>query len=231
MLTLLLMLAASTPAQAPTVASTPCANWAGECPALDPSAPFLRTPRVEALAPCRGTSTEGAKCSTGVWSHTFVGAAFFPIPRFGPEGEPVTADGLVIYEGMKLTVNYTTGHYDLSFTATAPNVPVTVRLQLELSRSGTAAEADSIRLTLPPIVIEPSPAARAGDPAGTTVAINHRGYSAALNRDPKTVLVFTNLLPHARTATHPLVNPEWHVRRLGTARFGLNAPTADDLSR
>lgn len=219
------------PAAAPATKPTECSGWPGFCPPLDPSAPFLRTPSIEALGPCKGSGRRDEKCDANAWSHTFTSAAHFPIPRFTAAGEPVSADGLVIYEGMKFTAYPETGHYDLSFTATAPNVPVTVRLQLELSSD----RLEPIRLTLPPIVIVPSPAARLGDPAGTTLAINHRGFSAALIKSRKTTLVFPNAASVTPDPHNPIfdayVASHWIVRRFGTARFGSNAPTADEYGR
>ena len=233
MFPILLLLAAG---QAAAQTSTPtCANWPAECGPLDPSAPFLRTPRVELLSACKGTSPTPATCGAERWSHTFTGAAHFPITRFGPAGEPVETEGLVIYEGMKLTVDRDSGHYDLSFTATAPNVPVTVRLQLGFSKDMFGPNNDLFRLTLPPIVIEPSyEAAKTGYAGGTTVSVNHRGDSAVLHQRRQTVLVLPPWVPYPLTPPGmgtQSVDPGWKVRRTGTARFGMGVPTADDLSR
>ena len=175
-------------------------------------------------------------------------AAHFPIPRFNAMGSPVSSDGVVIYEGMKFTVDSSTGYYEVSFTATAPNIPVLVRLQLELTQSSTLSALtpkQSIILTLPPIMINPTREARAGDPLGTTVAINHRGYSAALNGNRTTTMVFPtsttfekpehsylDIENMRKTGTKPVAyaNENWIVTRKGTARFGLNAPTSDEYS-
>jgi hypothetical protein len=215
------------PNQMPTDAQK-CANWPGACPNSDPSAPFLRLPKVEALAPCQGRLS-GSECDKNSWSHVFVSAAHFPIPRFTASGEPVSADGLVIYEGMKLTVYPDSGYYDLSFTATSPNIPVTLRLQLELSHP----QQEGFRLTLPPIIIEPTGDSRYGDTKGLTVAVNHRGHSElfkkTVNLDTK--LIFPQSTPPLRAPGTAYADKEWQVRRLGVARFGLSTPTSDDFAR
>ena len=229
MFPIVLLLAAGQTADPP--AAPACANWAAECGPLDTAAPFLRTPRVELLPPCKGASTDGAKCAAGAWVRTFAAAAHFPFPRFNQTGEPAPTDGLVVYEGMKLTVDPVGGRYDLTFTATAPNVPVTVRLQLTFTPPPGRGDLQPIRLTLPPIVIEPSPeAAKSGSSGGTTVAVSHRGTSAAFSHAKMSELIFPNPQPFA-AGLAGVVDATWTLTRAGTARFGLSAPTADDLSR
>jgi hypothetical protein len=58
----------------------------------------------------------------------FASAAHFPIREFGPRGEVIDRDGLLIYEDMKFSFDRD-GNYRVDFRASRPNVPATVRLQ------------------------------------------------------------------------------------------------------
>lgn len=173
------------------------------CPGTGTPA-FARQPVVKAVDACTGGSgTADGACIS--WYYSFPHAATFPLPRFDQNGMTIAGDGLVIYEGMRLTVNDTTGVYDLNFTATVPETAVTVRLQLRFERKNNAA--DVFHITLPPIRLEPPRDARPGDPAGNTFQVNHRGYS----------LLFQKPNPGVGEPLH--VN-NWKITRLGTARFG-----------
>jgi hypothetical protein len=161
-------------------------------------------------------------------------------------------DGLLIYEGMRLTV-FSDGTYDLSFTATVPDMPVTIRLQLWLQPPPPPDTPATIlptcnnreyRITLPPIRLEPKVDARAGDPTANTFQVAHRGYSS-LFRSTKHVVTTqphpTGVTPinaqfgfpmtprqHSNDQVH--VDASWDVRRVGTARFG-SAVAVDDTNR
>ncbi len=211
------------------------------CPNPNDPAPFLRTPTQEPLGQCKdGSGCGGAadlRKEADVWRHTFHTAARFSIPRFSQQGEPVEADGVVIYEGMRLTVNAATGVYDLSFTATTPPTPVTLRLQLVFHPPGEPDK--TVRLTLPPIDIEPE-ASRSSRSVGTTVRVSHRGFSE-LFLNPDKQAVSSDLLakpPINIQQPFPLpaafgyqVTKDWTVVRGGTARFGSALTTSDDSGR
>lgn len=226
-----------------TPATTPSLNdCLRACPPTNDPAPFLRAPHQEPLGQCK----DGPGCGGGPvlpgdchWRHTFHTAARFSIPRFSQQGEPVEADGVLIYEGMRLTVNPNTGVYDLSFTATTPPTPVTVRLQLIFHPPGEPDK--SVRLTLPPIDIEPE-ASKSPRAVGTTVRVSHRGFSELFldqnlqsgSSDLREKLPL-NILEHPpATNTVPngfQVTKAWTVVRAGTARFGSALPTNDDSGR
>ncbi len=234
--------ASSSGATTATPATTPSLGECLKgCPSANDPAPFLRSPHQEPLGPCK----DGSGCGDAPklrddthWRHTFHTAARFSIPRFSQQGEPVEADGVVIYEGMRLTVNHQTGVYDLSFTATTPPTPVMVRLQLIFHPPGEPDKC--VRLTLPPIDLEPE-AGKSSRSAGTTVRVSHRGFSE-LFLDPSAQSVSSDLLAKPPLSTLPpsgfepdvpavRVTKDWTVVRAGTARFGSALTTGDDSGR
>jgi hypothetical protein len=218
----------------PTARATPAhtPNWdatvrnAGWCPPLIVQA-FQRLPRVCPVIPCPCDPVEGSAYHPQVWVKEFHHAAHVPLPRFTLEGNPVQAEGLLIYEGMRLTVDPHTGNYDVSFTATVPNMPVTLRMQLILTNP--VNPQDQYRLTLPPIRMQPPKDARPGDPTPNTFHVAHRGYSS--------LFLDERHWPHAQRAPvpadcrpQPAINCHWMLTRVGTARFGT--PVAiDDPNR
>lgn len=170
--------------------------------------PFQRLPRVCAVEHClcgEGQPDEANKLPA--WVKEFHQAAHFPLPRFTADGSPLLGDGLLIYEGMRLTV-YPSGVYEVSFTATVPEMPVTIRLQLGFAPD--EREPAKYFITLPPIRLEPKPHARPGDPAASTFNVAHRGQSTLF-----------------RTGE---INEKWSLRRTGTTRFG-SAIAIDDMNR
>lgn len=218
----------ATPSQSPSL--TDCLR---ACPPHDESAPFLRTPRVDTVGECRDATAGGCK-SEHMWKYTFHKAARFTIPRFDLCGEAVESDGLLIYEGMRLTVDRETGVYDLSFTATAPPTPVTLRLQLEFTNP--KAPAEPVRLTLPPIRIEPDSSARSVNPLGLTVRVSHRGYSELFTGtksqiDAKANYRDVGLHPPLGPTDHFQIDERWIITRAGTARFGSALPNSDETGR
>ncbi len=164
--------------------------------------PFQRLPRVCPVAPCQCNEGGTGAGEKAAWVKEFHQAAHFPLPRFAGDGTPIVGDGLLIYEGMRLTV-YPNGVYDLSFTATVPDMPVTVRLQLGFAR-GKGADIEHT-LTLPPIRMEPKAKNRTVD--GNTFHITHRGQSTLLHTGALTAV--------------------WELRSSGTARFGTPIDSDD----
>jgi len=156
---------------------------------------------------------DAANKLTHSWTKDFHQAAHFPLPRYAIGGSPQFVDGLLIYEGMRLTV-YNDGTYDLAFTATVPEMPVTIRLQLVFTQPGTISPAlvrQVYRITLPPLRLEPKRDARPGDPTANTFQVAHRGYSS---------LFVVN-------GTALFINSNWDVTRIGTARFGTAVAVED----
>jgi hypothetical protein len=70
-----------------------------------------------------------------------------------------------------------------------------------------------MRLTMPPIRMEPRVDARPGDAAANTFHITHRGYSSLF-------------IKGETTSTWPHIDGKWKLDRVGTARFGT--PVAID---
>lgn len=227
-------LAAPTPTPPPTPTLADCL---GGCPSPPASAPFLRLPHVELLGSCRdsggcGQTPTNFQGDPNRWHHTFHTAARFVIPRFDQSGGAVEADGLVVYEGMQLTVNSSTGVYELTFTATAPPTPVVIRLQLHFSQPGRPEAC--VKLTLPPIEIDVDTGSKVR-PLGPTVRVNHRGFSelfiapAAQSHssdlqkptDPLHALGVVPVVPFQ-------INKDWVISRTGTARFGSALPASSD---
>lgn len=215
---------------------------AGPCagPALQP---FQKQPRVCAVAVCECGPDEKDAKSNRAWVKEFHDPAHIAYPRFDIEGRPVPGDGLLIYEGMRLAVDPVTGKYDLTFTATVPAMPVTLRLQLVLVENKLTGAQDPVTkawikvpdptarrytLTLPPIRMQPPRDAVAGDPTPNTFHIAHRGYSS-LFLDPKRGTDDGRLYAADCPPQGP-IDCTWLVSRVGTARFGT--PIAiDDPNR
>lgn len=223
---------------APGVAAAPAGLPGCPPPAVHP---FQRLPRICPALPCVCGDAAG-RPEPVLWVKDFHDAAHFPLPRFAADGTPLCLDGLLIYEGMRLTV-YPTGAYDVSFTATVPDMPVTIRLQLVLTEP--AATAPRVyRLTLPPIRLEPRADVKAGDPTANTFHVAHRGFSALLTAPSQTVGMVGMVGPRVghswgwgvvwrpmAAITTPegsaVVTDQWHLTRVGTARFGTPVAATD----
>lgn len=184
--------------------------------------PFLRLPHVHLVGPCTDGQSGADLDLQGRWVKEFADAAQFPLPRYDLNRTLMPGDGLLIYEGMRLTVYPKSGIYDLEFTATVPETPVTVRLQLEFARPLVVGSIEPgcgpYRLTLPPIRLEPNRDAKPGDTAANTFNVHHRGYSS----------LFSDSTPPSVCESKPLIGCGWSVTRKGTARFGT--PVAIDES-
>jgi hypothetical protein len=201
------------PATAAGPVYTPDPGWAAAgLPCPGPVAhPFQRLPRVCLLKACECDSA-GSAPTAFYWVKEFHDAAHVPLPRFTADGLAVCHDGLLIYEGMRVTV-YKNGVYDVSFTAEVPDMPVTLRLQLVLQRPEKSTHPrGEYRLTLPPFRLEPKADARPGDPAANIFHVAHRGFSSALMEE---------------NPAQQLVQPGWQVTRVGTARFGTPVAITD----
>jgi hypothetical protein len=123
------------------------------------------------------------------------GPAHFPLPRFGVNGERVDREGVVIYEGMRFLA-LPDGRYEVSFIASTPAMPVTLRLQLHVMDD----KRRTFSLTLPPITIEPKKDFT-GNYLGSTYRVRHEGYSRSV----------ANAFGSLEKST---------IIRRGTARFG-----------
>lgn len=200
------------PATAAGPIQAPGTAWdAAGMPCPGPAAhPFHRLPRICPLKPCDCDSTGSAPIAH-YWVKDFHDAAHVPLPRFTIDGQAVCQDGLLIYEGMRVTV-YRNGTYDVSFTAEVPHMPVTLRMQLVLQRPANDKDhpRSEYRLTLPPFRLEPRADARIGDPSANIFHVAHRGYSSVL------------------AESEPVrVHSQWQVIRVGSARFGTPIAIAD----
>lgn len=208
------------PPATPAVAvPIPDPSWAAQLPCPAPAAhPFQRLPRICYLKACECDGPGGAAPNPVYWVKEFHEAAHVPLPRFTIDGQAVCQDGLLIYEGMRVTV-YTSGVYDVLFTAEVPDMPVTLRLQLVLKTSDDPT--GWYRLTLPPFRLEPKADARPGDPAANIFHVSHRGFSSLLVREAQLGPYHQPQTPQVR------VGPGWTVARVGTARFGTPVAISD----
>jgi hypothetical protein len=168
--------------------------------------PFQRLPRVCYVPACPCDDAAGGAPAPVHWVKEFHEAAHVPLPRFTADGLAVCREGLLVYEGMRLTV-YPNGVYDVAFTAEVPDMPVTLRLQLVFNNPPGYTPGE-YRLTLPPFRLEPRPDARPGDPSANVLHVAHRGYSTLL-------------------AAGHRVDAAWSVARVGTARFGTPVAVTD----
>ena len=199
-------------------------QWHSTCPGLVPH-PFQRLPKVDGVGPC-DEKGGGRPAQRQPWVKDFLQPAHVPLPRFGPDGSPAPTDGLLIYEGMRLTVYPETGTYEVSLTATVPDMPVVLRMQLQFTR--TMNPEPTFTLTLPPIHLDPRANRQPGGTDANTFHVHHRGYSPLfLYNNPlhKAEDVFVAGNPPVR------VNCPWQCVRVGSARFGTGAPPPDDLRR
>lgn len=210
--------------------------------------PFMMQPRVCPVAVCPCTNSHGMqgmnhdinspatsdggnvvrKSNLKPWVKEFSSPAFIAYPRFDEDGKPVPGDGLIIYEGMRLTVDPLTGIYDLTFTATVPQMPVNLRLQLRFTPPMNANPEThcDYTLTLPPIRLEPIRDAKPGDPTAWTFHVAHRGYSTLFVK-PNERGIDTKALADKPVS---FIGSNWGLKRIGTARFGT--PVAiEDVNR
>lgn len=178
--------------------------------------PFLRQPDVQPVPPCTPAAGGGGCKAWNLWAHEFPHAAHVPLPRFDLCGGRVDSDGLLIYEGMRLTVDRETGVFDLEFTATVPETPVTLRLQLVFASEFRPLDP-AYRITLPPMRMEPDRDARPGQPSHYTFRVHHRGQSERF-RQTRSGVVANGYVD--------ATGGGWKVSRVGTARFGT--PVAQD---
>lgn len=195
--------------------------------------PFYKQPRVCPVAICECDDAPPASRPARLWVKEFSRAASVPLPRFDQNGQTVCGDGLIIYEGMRLTVDPDTGLYDLTFTATVPSTSVILRMQLSFTKTSTdpahikigdgAPCPEPYTLTLPPIVMHPPRDAKPGDPVGNTFHISHRGYSTLFLKD-RGVPVATEALGGHMPET---ITRHWEIKRDGTARFGTPVAIQD----
>jgi hypothetical protein len=86
------------------------------------------------------------------WVHTFSMPCQFENGGFDSTGTKVPRDPISIYDGMKIWVNRN-GEYKIRFRADVPRIPVVIRVQLHLQRSGPNEKLGVI--TLPPIRLNP----------------------------------------------------------------------------
>lgn len=188
------------------------------CPSTMTAHPFQRLPRVcpvpsclcaeELLGPgqhdghahAAGPRAADALAPKVLFVKEFDQAASIPLPRFTAAGCPLPTDGLVIYEGMRLVVYYD-GGYELSFTATVPDMLVVLRLQLVFADDGQPDGPSARRITLPPIRMAPGKDHVPGEDRGVTFSVSHRGYSSLF-------------------APGGAVKADKALYRIGTARFG-----------
>ena len=207
------------PAEAPNWDAT--IRRAGWCPAPAVQA-FQKLPRVCPVEVCPCETGEGGAYSPRVWVKEFHHAAQVPLPRFTIDGREITADGLLIYEGMRLTVDPATGNYDLSFTATVPSMPVTLRMQLVLTEPVPQKE-QSTRMPRIPANAAGNPHEPPKDFAPATRrrirSIAHRAIRACSSTQNSGRPSWREKAL-TRTAHRPTITCDWLLSRIGTARFG-----------
>lgn len=118
-----------------------------------------------------------ATLSLPQYEYRFFAPAHFPLRQFGPRGEVVDRDGVIIYEGMRFAVDQV-GQYDVDFIAGIPAIPTILQLQflVRVEEGNTRWRT----VTLPPIVVDPKGQFPGSNESGV-VKIHHTGYSVALN--------------------------------------------------
>jgi len=136
----------------------------------------------------------------------FLGPAMFPLPGFENDCPSLEADGAIIQESMNLRAR-DSGEFEVEFRVSAPALPVTLRLELDLHRG----VEDFGQITLPPMVLDTENLQR-DEEQGDTWRVVYHGYSRALAR----ALDWCGLnKPTARI----------EITRRGAARFGSGVST------
>ena len=154
---------------------------------LGGTAPLPANPPLD----CSATASDARSQVMTSTQFPFHEPAHFPLIQFGQDGEAQPEDGLTIEEGMRLDL-FEDGRYLVYFQATAPALPVTVRL-----RFVAVTDQGPRQITIPPIRIAPdSDLADHNHPKRWRVVhfgVNGTGWVGVNPRD---------------------------VKRFGTARFG-----------
>jgi hypothetical protein len=206
---------------------------------------FDRTPTVtlirpenQALDEIRTTPRE--KVYPCAWS--FPGPARFPVPAFFPryagqmpQDDTIERDAAVIHEDMSFLYN-PAGDYEVRFLITAPAMPVTLNLQLEVGVGtlvlGAAMAPPTVSpllgpdvpvsLTIPPVVLRPP---SDGDELHYSYLVTFRGTSLQLAERLGT-LGAPRIVRQIPTQKPPAPDQPEEVRRVllvgrtGVARFG-----------
>ena len=132
-----------------------------------------------------------------IGAYRFYRPAQFPLREFGARGEVCDREGAVIYEGMEF-LTYDDGRYEMNCLVSAPAMPTTLRLQLQV-QAGSSAANPWRTITLPPVRI--NAARESGQDLEPGIwRIRHAGYSPAIDASDGVIR---------------------KVRRAGTARFGF----------
>jgi len=155
------------------------------------------------------------------YTYTFANPASFDYPHFGTGCEIFETEGLIIHEGMRLVV-VKDGHYQVSFTASAPAMPVTLRLQLQVM----AMASQPFSLTFPAITITPVKDQNGSYQAGSW-QIRHSGFSLAFAEQFCRHQIECEGKSWAESA-EPICrtgSKKPCVIRIGTARFGSLPPS------
>jgi hypothetical protein len=165
--------------------------------------------------------------------YTFDKAAHFPMPGFDLEGCPADRAGVVIYEGMRVSLRKG-GEFDVKMNVTIPDRPVTLRIQLKVfvknaqpGNEGAWIQNDRLyTLTLPAIELNPirrtadldlgPPPLR--DVGRLTFHVSHEGYSALLED------VEDEFRQTFKSKKDVRLVQAVEIYRDGTARFGTTPP-------
>lgn len=114
---------------------------------------FEMLPEVTPVPDATNSRQESATGNPGLRHRRFdfPNAAHFPQIQFDQQGRRIDVPGVVIYEGMRFAIDQAkSSSYQVTFTVTIPERPVTLHLQLSVETAGGV-----IPLTLPPIYLEP----------------------------------------------------------------------------
>jgi hypothetical protein len=185
-----------------------------------PCVAFTQSPQIITV-PARSDSTamgmqDDSAPRAGSIDYRFKTAAHFPVPQFGslPGGEFIPSSALIIYEGMQIRL-YENGKYDVCFTATTPDIPVTLRLQFQVCAKGHKDKGlAAFTITLPPIAVD-GDMTTVGNFRGRSFHVRHSGYS------PELYCHWGAFCPAEKTGDQPCCDVrDLDVVRQGVARFG-----------
>lgn len=166
-------------------------------------------------------STDAARAAAVVGPSSpfvFATAAHFPIREFGLRGKPLDREGIVIYEDMALHFDRD-GNYEVHFRATAPQMPVTIRLQFQIQPN---PGRPWYTITLAPIEF-PYPPAKDEQVASLRSSCSKNGSSCRDDQEccGEVRSCFCKGHSEILRRCYGEMGQDARIRRSGTARFGF----------
>ena len=147
--------------------------------------------------------------------YEFWDPAEFYLTRYGPDEVAHDDPALSIFEGMRI-VFHRTGKYEIRFTTSATQRPVSIQLQFGLAKKSDGSGYRTL-MTIPKIQIPFS--VKSDDQKIAPSNVLHVGYSPNV-ADCYHIL---KAISDKRCSSCPRNKSEWTIQRHGKAKFGFGA--------